>query len=59
MNAITKFATNALLFALAVGGMALLMEACFRASEAEDCWRLRRQVEQGHPVTVPDWCEGK
>jgi hypothetical protein len=51
----TKFAVNVVIFAL----VALFMEVCFRASEAEDCWRLRRQVEQGHPVTVPEWCEGK
>lgn len=59
MNALAKFTTNAVLFLLVTGAMFALTEACFRASEAEDCWRLRRQVEQGHPVTVPDWCEGK
>lgn len=56
MRSWIKFAA----FAALVGGLAvLLMEACLDASEKEDCWRLRRQVEQGYPVTVPEWCEGK
>lgn len=59
MKFAVKFAVNAVLFALVAGGMTVCMEACFRASEAEDCWRLRRQLDAGHPITVPDWCEGK
>lgn len=56
---LVKFAANAVLFLLVAGVMALLMEACLDASEAEDCWRLRRQLDQGHPITMPEWCEGK
>jgi len=59
MKFAVKFAVNAVLFVILTGVMAVFMEACFRASEAEDCWRLRRQVEQGHPITMPEWCEGK
>lgn len=56
---LAKFTANAVLFILVAGVMALFMEACLRASEAEDCWRLRRQLDAGHPITMPDWCEGK
>lgn len=43
----------------ASAGMALALDFALDASEAEDCWRFRRQHDAGYPVTVPDWCEGK
>ena len=31
-------------------------EMFWDAWDADTCWRLQRQHEQGYPVTVPAWC---
>lgn len=46
---------------IALGALSLVVslvcaEVFWDAWDADTCWRLQRQHEQGYPVTVPAWC---
>lgn len=52
------FIANVVFIALAVFAAALFVEACFQASEHEDCHRMKRHYDAGHPVNPPPaWCD--
>jgi hypothetical protein len=36
---------------------ALFAQAAVRADAYEECMRMQRNIDDGHPVTLPDWCE--
>tara|TARA_R110000751_G_scaffold33071_4_gene82587 strand:+ start:1249 stop:1488 length:240 start_codon:yes stop_codon:yes gene_type:complete len=51
-----RWASLAVIGTLLTAAAVVFMEAALRASEHEDCHRMARHAQQGHPVTVPDWC---
>ncbi len=49
--AVTVFAIFAVFAAAGLAKMAV------RADMVEECGRMQHQIDKGHPVSLPDWCE--